>query len=268
MDNVSQNLSLSEAASHFLADLPNEDRGLSQQEIHRFVRWFGRERPLAGLVAAEVANYAERLSISDTDYIRKLELVRAFLTRAKKKGWSKTNLAVHLKARKEKARVQSPSRRGSVEAVSLTQQGYAELEAELEALQGKRSAAIDEIRRAAADKDFRENVPLAAAREQRGLLEGRIRELEATLKSAVVIGEKKKATLTVGVGDSIVLCDLDSGEELRYTLVGPSEVDPARGKISSASPIGQSVVGRGQGEIVEVAAPAGKLRYQVKQVEH
>jgi len=98
-------------------------------------------------------------------------------------------------------------------------------------------------------------------------LEGRIKELEETLKSAVVIDEKQKTTLTVGIGDSIVLCDLDSGEELRYTLVGPSEVDPTRGKISSASPIGRAVIGRGQGEIVEVAAPAGKLRYQVKQFE-
>ena len=267
MSSIGQNLSLGEAASHFLADLPPEERGSRQQEIHKFVRWFGRERPLSGLTAAEVANYAERLSISDTDYMRKLELVRAFLTCAKKEGWSKTNLAIHLKARKEKTRLRSSSRQDSPETVFLTRQGYAELEAELAALQDKRSEAIDEIHRAAADKDFRENVPLEAAREQRGQLEGRIRELEETLKSAVVIDEKQKTTITVGVGNSVILCDLDSGEELRYTLVGPSEVDPAKGKISSASPIGRAVIGRGQGEIVEVAAPAGKLRYKVKQVE-
>jgi len=267
MSSIGQNLSLGEAASHFLADLPPEERGSSQQEIHKFVRWFGRERPLVGLAAAEVANYAERLSISDTDYMRKLELVRAFLAYAKKEGWSKTNLAVHLKSRKEKTRLRSSPRQTSPEAVFLTQQGYAELEAELAALQSKRSEAIDEIRRAAADKDFRENVPLEAAREQRGQLEGQIRELEETLKSAVVIDEKRKTTITVGIGNSVILCDLDSGEELRYTLVSPSEVDPARGKISSASPIGRAVIGRGQGEVVEVAAPAGKLRYQIKQVE-
>ncbi len=267
MGSDSPSLSLGEAVSHFLTGLPPEERGSSQQEIHKFVRWFGRERPLVGLAAAEVANYAERLSVSDTDYMRKLELVRAFLAYARKKGWSQTNLAVHLKARKEKARLRSSPRRGSPAAVFLTRQGYAELEAELATLQGKRSASIDEIRRAAADKDFRENVPLAAAKEQRGLLEGRIMELEETLKSAAVIDEKPKTTLTVGIGDSVVLDDLDSGEELRYTLVSPREVDPTRGKISSASPIGQAVIGRGQGEIVEVAAPAGKLRYQIKQVE-
>ena len=264
---VSQNLSLGEAASHFLADLEPEERGSSQQEIYKFIRWFGWERPLAGLTAAEVANYAEQLLLSDTDYLRKLELIRAFLVYARKKGWSKTNLAVHLKARKRKAGVRSSSRRGSLETVFLTRQGYAELEAELATLQSKRLELIDEIRRAAADKDFRENVPLEAAREQRGQVEGRIIELEATLKSAVVIDQKQEDTLQVSIGGSVILCDLDSGEELCYTLVSPREVDPTRGKISSASPIGQAVIGRGQGEIVEVAVPAGKLRYQIKQVE-
>ncbi|GAG34627.1 unnamed protein product, partial [marine sediment metagenome] len=182
-------------------------------------------------------------------------------------GWSKTNLAIHLKARKGKTRLRSPSRRGSPQTVSLTQQGYAELEAELAALQSKRPQAIDEIRRAAADKDFRENVPLEAAREQRGHLEGRIMELEETLKSAVVIDEKQQGTLKVSLGDNVVLRDLDSGEELRYMLVSPSEVDPSRGKISSASPIGRAIVGKGQGETVEITAPVGKLRYQIKQIE-
>ncbi len=212
MGNVSQNISLGEAASRFLADSPPEERGSSQQEIYQFIRWFGWERPFAGLTAAEVANYAERLSLSDTDYIRKLELIRTFLLYAKKKGWSKTNLAIHLKARKGKTGLRSLSRRGSPETVLLTRQGYTELEAELAALHSKRFEAIDEIRRAAADKDFRENVPLEAAREQRGQLEGRIIELEETLKSAVVIDEKQKATLRVSIGDTVILHDLDSGE--------------------------------------------------------
>ena len=268
MDNVSQSLTLIEAAGYFMAELPPEERGSSQQEIYKFIRWFGWERPLAGLTAAEVANYAEQLLLSDADYLRKLALIRAFLVYARKKGWSKTNLAVHLKARKGKARPRSLSRRGSPETVFLTKQGYADLEAELVTLQNKRLEVIDEIRRAAADKDFRENVPLQAAREQYGQLEGRIMELEETLKSAVVIDEKPADTLRVNIGDSVILCDVDSGEELCYMLVSPKEVDPARGKISSVSPIGQAIIGKGQGEIVEVAAPAGKLRYRIQQVKH
>ncbi len=267
MNNGTHNLSLGEVTSRFLAGLPSGERGSSQQEIYKFVRWFGGERSFAEITGAEVANYAERLSTSDTDYIKKLELMRVFLVYAKKEGWSKTNLATHLKARKGKTGLPSPSRQSSSETILLTRQGYADLEAELAVLYSKRAETIDEMRKAAADKDFRENVPLQAAREQRGQIEGRIMELEETLKSAAVINEKQKATLKVGIGDSVILCDLDSDEELRYTLVSPREVDPARGKISNASPIGRAIVGKGQGEIVEIAVPAGKLRYQIKQIE-
>ena len=267
MTSIGQNLSLGEAASHFLADLPPGESGASQQEIYKFIRWFGRERSLTGLNAAEIANYAEQLSLSDTDYMRKLELIRAFLVHAKKRGWSKANLAVHLKAKKGKTRLRPSSRQSSPETISLTRQGYADLEAELTALQNERRESIDEVRKAAADKDFRENAPLEAARERRGYLEGRIIELEGTLKVAVVIDEKQKASLKVGIGNSVILHDLDSGEELSYTLVSPREVDPTRGKISSASPIGRAVIGKAQGEMVEIVAPAGKLCYQIKEIK-
>jgi len=264
----SQNPSLGEAASLFLAKLSPEERGISQTEVYKFVRWYGWERPLAGLSAPEVANYAERLSLSDTDYARKLELIRAFLTYAKKVGWSKTNLAIHLKAKKGKAGAQSSVRWGLPETVALTQQGYAKMEAELDDLKRKRPQLIEEMRRAAADKDFRENAPLAAAREQRGHLEGRIRELEETLKAATTVNGEQKSGLKVTIGVRIVLGDLTSGEELHYMLVDPREVDPTQGKISSVSPLGKALIGRGEGEIVEVAVPAGKLRYQVKHIEH
>ncbi|MBM2825855.1 MAG: transcription elongation factor GreA [Dehalococcoidales bacterium] len=262
-----QKISMGEAASHFLANLAPEERELSQQELNRFVRWFGMERLLAGVRGPEVANYAERLSLSDTDYARKLELTRAFLVMVKKEGWSKVNLSIHLKAKKRKTKAPPPSRRGQPEAVLLSREGYDKLEAELAALREKRPQLIDEIRKAAADKDFRENVPLQAAREQRGHLEGRISELETALKSAVVIDEKQPATARVNIGDIVTLLDLGSGEECCYTLVSTREIDPARGRISKTSPIGQALVGCIVGEIVEVAAPVGRRSYQIKQVE-
>jgi len=262
--NSNQNPSLGEAASRFLVGLPPEERRTSQQEIYKFIRWYGWERPFAELTAPEVANYAERLSLSDPDYVRKLELIRAFLVYAKKEGWSKSNLATHLKAKKGKTSSQSLFRQSLPETIS--QQAYDELKAELAALKGKRLQAIDEMRRAAADKDFRENAPLEAARERSGQLEGRIIKLEEVLKSAVVIDGKQEVTSKVSIGDSIILRDLNSDEELCYTLVSPREVDPTKGKISVASPIGKAIIGRGAGEIVEVTTPAGKLRYQIKRV--
>lgn len=267
MDDAGQNVTLNEAASRFLAELPAEEEAASRREINRFVRWFGGERTFTALAPAEVAKYAEGVPLSDTGYAKKLDIAKAFLTYARKKGWSRTNLAVHLKARKGKSRKPASPKSDAPEPVYLTRQGYAELEAELEDLRNKSLEAIEEIRKAAADKDFRENVPLQAARERRGHLEGRIRELEETLKLAVIMDGKQKASLKVDIGDSVIICDLESGEEQHCTLVNVREVDPSRGKISSASPIGQAIMGREQGEVVEVTAPVGILRYKIKQIE-
>jgi transcription elongation factor GreA len=126
----------------------------------------------------------------------------------------------------------------------------------------------EELRLAMADKDFRENAPLDAARERQGLLEARIRELEATLKQAVIIADASlRSNARVGVGSAVLLRNLKSGVELRYVLVSPSEVNPAEGKISIASPVGKALIERSAGEEVEVAAPAGKIRFRIESVE-
>lgn len=268
MDESCQELSLNEAAGEYLATLEYKERAAAQQEIHKFIRWFGWDLSFIQMTASGLDNYTEQLSKSDTDYMKKLVLVKAFLVFAKKKGWSKTNLSVHLKAKKGKNKAVKISRKSKQKPVILTKQGYADLEAELATLKIKSLEVIDEITKAAADKDFRENAPLQAAREQRGQIEGRIMELQETLKSAEIIDENNKSGLKVGIGNSVIICDLASGSELHYTLVSPTEVNPARGRISSASPIGQALVGRDEGEIVEVIAPAGILRYQIKQIEH
>jgi transcription elongation factor GreA len=259
--------SLGEAAVQFLARLSPQERETSQPEVYKFVRWYGWGRPFFRLTAPEVASYAEQLSLSDTDYSKKLELIRSFLAHAKKEGWSRTNLATHLKTKKAKVGPQVATQHSLPESVSLTRQKYDELEAELADLSRRSRELIDEIRRAAADKDFRENAPLAAAREERGHVEGRIKELEQTLKAATIIGDKREPALKTGVGDRIVLSDLASGEELRYMIVDPREVDPSKGKISIASPLGKALIGRSNGEVVEITVPAGKLRYQIKRVE-
>ncbi len=263
MDSASQNPNLSEAASRFLASLPAEDGEKSQQAVYGFVRWYGGKISLAELTAHEVENYAARLPSSQANY---LDQVRAFLAFARKRGWSKTNLAAHLKTRKTKTRL-SPSGRRRAASTPLTRQGYAGLEAEIAKLKKRRLEVIEEVRLAAADKDFRENAPLDAAREEKGHLEGRIMELEETLKSATIIDQTKSAGLKVSVGDSVILIDPDSGEELHYTVVSPREVDPVKGRISNNSPIGKAIIGCAQGETVEITAPLGKLCYQIKQIE-
>ncbi len=266
MHSTKENISLGEAADSFLAGLLASERGISRQVVYRFVRWFGWKQPLAKLTAHGIANYAGKLSSSDTDHVKKLEPVRNFLVHAKEAGWIKRNLALHLKIKKGKDKVTSRSRQGSPEAITLTQHGYDEMKKELATLKNKRPQIIDEIHRAAADKDFKENAPLAAAREDLGYLEGKIKQLEEIEKSAVLMHNQPKFSLKINIGDSIVLLDLVSGEEFKYTIVSPREVNPIKGKISNVSPIGQAIIGRAQGDTVEIKAPAGRLRYKILQV--
>ena len=124
-----------------------------------------------------------------------------------------------------------------------------------------------DIQVAAADKDFRENAPLHAAREERGHVEGRIKELEGTLKAATIIDENKEPTVKSVVGDSLVLTDLATGEECCYRIVDPREVNPSKGKISIASPLGKALLGKQDGQEIEIIAPVGKLRYRIIRIE-
>jgi transcription elongation factor GreA len=261
-----QNPNLGEAASMYLAALPVEKRVVSQQEIYKFNRWFGRERLFDSIKPSEIDNYAEQASRSDAGHADKLALVRAFLSYARKKGWSQINLGTHLKAKKGKTRSTPVGRKEIVEPVAVTKEGYEKIQAELESLKDQRQEAIEEMTKAAADKDFRENAPLHAAREKRGMLEGRIIELEAILKAAEIVDEQNQSSEGVDIGKSFILADPEKGIEMRYTLVGPREADPANGRISSVSPIGKAVLGKKKGNMVEINAPAGKLKYKLKEI--
>ena len=264
MPSSQSNPTLGEAATLFLEHLAADKREASQPEVHKFAHWYGWDKPFAGLTAPQVAGYAEQMPPTDT--VRKLELVKAFLAYAKKMGWSAVNMGVHLKAKKAKTG-KTAARRVQMEPVSLSQQRYDELKAELDGLKKRSLELIDEIRRAAADKDFRENAPLHAAREERGHVEGRVRELEEMFKVATVIDASRGKTHKTCIGDSVVLCDLASGAEVCYRIVDPREVDAAKGKISHASPLGKAVVGRCEGDEVEITAPAGKRRYKLVRIE-
>jgi len=121
------------------------------------------------------------------------------------------------------------------------------------------------MQRAAADKDFRENAPLHAARNRKAQLEGRIKELESTLEIAKVM-EERQATSRIKIGDSVVLCDLASGKELRYALVHPQEANATKGRLSIVSPLGKVLLDKEKGQTIEVAAPAGTFCYRVEDI--
>jgi transcription elongation factor GreA len=267
MSNDSPSPRLSEAVAQYLAKLPAKEREACQPEVYKFARWYGWERPFSELAPPHVASYAETLDVSAPDYEKKFEVLRAFFAHARKVGWSRTNLATHLKTKKGKAGPVARGKRSQPEAANLSQQRYDELVAELEGLRTKSRELVKAIQLAAADKDFRENAPLHAAREERGHVEGRIKELDEAIRAANIIDDAKKPSLKSGLGDSIVMNDLTSGLELRYKIVDTREADPVKGKISIGSPLGKALMGKSDGDIVEVTAPAGMRRYRIERIE-
>jgi transcription elongation factor GreA len=224
--------------------LPSEERLKAQQEVYKFVRWYGEKRPIVGLTIPEVANYAEQITSSTTEVLEKLGTIKTLLNYAHKQGLTRTNLAVHLKSKKTPPKSASLLKRHSHRKVLLTSQGYADLKAELDTLKNSRPRIAEELQKAASDKDFRENAPLEAAREHQGQVEARIRKLESTLKMATLADDQQSSGREISFGDTVVLQDLASGEQASYMLVDASEANPMESKISVVSPMGQALLGK------------------------
>lgn len=259
MEHISErNPTLAEVADAFLSNLPPEERGKTQAQLFKFVRWLGSSRQVKDISPVDVASYGEQIIPSA------VKPLKSFLSYIQKKGLTRINLAPHLRARKASSKAVA-SWQISQGQTTLTAQGYAKLEAELTSLKNQLPEIIVEIQKAAADKDFSENAPLSAARERKAHLEGRIEELESTLNMARIMGEGK-ATSRAKFGDTVVLCDLSSGKELSYALVDPREANPATGKLSVASPLGKVLLDKEKGQTVEVVAPAGTFCYRIENI--
>ncbi|MGD0205115.1 MAG: transcription elongation factor GreA [Dehalococcoidia bacterium] len=258
-------VSLSQAAALFLSALAPEVRQESQGEVYRFIRWYGADRPAGELRGHDVALYAESLGAATADVVRRAEVLRSFLAFAKKEGLTITNLATHLRLRKSPQGAE-----GSAATVAppsqLTAEGHTSLSAELESLKAQRPHIAEELRRAMADKDFRENAPLDAMREHQAHVEGRIHQLETILKHAQVVGGETAPGAKTHLGSTVILRDLASGSAVRYTLVSPSEVSPSEGKISIASPVGKALINRTVGEEVEVSVPVGRRHFRIEEI--
>ena len=252
------NATLSKVADAFLSNLPPEERSGVQAEISKFVRWLGSSRQVQEISPVDVASYGEQITPSA------VKPLRSFLTYLRKKGFIRTSLAPHLRARKVSPKAGASwhiPRTGA----TLTAEGYARLQSELASLKDQLPDVIEEMQRAAADKDFSENAPLAATRERKAHLKGRIKELEAMLNLAS-IARKSQEVSRAKFGDTVVLRDLSAGKELSYDLVDPREANPARGKLSVTSPLGKVVLDKEKGQTVEVMAPAGTFCYRIEDI--
>ena len=267
--NPDQSVTLIEAVGVYVEGLKSKDgQSQTQQELLKFVRWCGADRAMSELRPPEVGDYAEHAVGSGvgTQTQERLDGVKKFLSFAKKKGFTEQNLSPHMRATRGRSRSRRGKEGDAPKVTKLTRGGHAKLVTEREELKARRGPLAVEIRRAAADKDVRENVPLEAARERLGHVETRIREVEEVLKGAVIIGPSGKADQVVRLGAKIVVKDLGTGRQTRYTLVDATEASPLDGKISDVSPVGKALLRRSVGQDVEVETPRGKLRYKIVKV--
>ncbi|GAA0234403.1 transcription elongation factor GreA [Castellaniella daejeonensis] len=133
----------------------------------------------------------------------------------------------------------------------------------------ERPEVINAIAEARAQGDLSENAEYDAARERQGFIEGRIQELESTLSNAQIINPAELDAAGQAVfGATVEIEDLESGERLTYQIVGDLEADIRANMISVSSPVARALIGKSEGDVVEVRAPAGVREYEVCSVSY
>lgn len=152
--------------------------------------------------------------------------------------------------------------------VILTYEGLKKLEEELELLRGPKRMEIKErIKVALSFGDISENSEYDEAKNEQAYVEGRIAQLETMLKNARVIDEEDVSTDKVTIGSRVTLLDMELNEEIVYTIVGSTEANPAKFKISNESPVGSALMQKKKGETVEVSVPDGVLKFKILKIE-
>lgn len=152
----------------------------------------------------------------------------------------------------------------------LTREGSQRLRKELEHLKKKvRPGIIVAIAEARAHGDLRENAEYHAAREQQGFIEGRIQHLETTLSSAQVIDVRQlNASGRVVFGATVTVAEEETGDETTYQIVGELEADIKHNRIAVTSPIARALIGKQEGDVVEVKAPGGDRELEIVTVKY
>ena len=146
----------------------------------------------------------------------------------------------------------------------LTSEGLKKLEEELDELKSvKRREVAEKIKVALGYGDLSENSEYDEAKNEQGLIEARIAEIESTLKNVKIIDEDNLSTEHVQLGNTVTVKDIDEDEILVLHIVGSKEVDVDAGKISDESPIGKALIGHSKGDVVDVEAPAGTFKFEI-----
>ena len=146
----------------------------------------------------------------------------------------------------------------------LTRNGEAKLKAELDELKSVRRREIAEkIKVALSFGDLSENSEYDEAKNEQGIIESRIAEIEATLAHAQIIDDDDNSTEKVGIGTIVKILDIEMEEEMEFKMVGTKEADINSGRLSDESPIGAAILGHKVSEVVDVETPSGVLKFEI-----
>ncbi|MBP2645123.1 MAG: transcription elongation factor GreA [Firmicutes bacterium] len=152
--------------------------------------------------------------------------------------------------------------------IILTAEGLKKIEQKLDHLKSVRRREVAErIKQAIEFGDISENSEYEDAKNEQAFIEGEILTLEKMLRNAKLIDEDEISAEVVSLGSTVVLKDLEFGDDLEYTIVGSAEADPTEFKISNESPVGEAIMGQKVGSVVEVHVPAGTLKYEIMDIK-
>ena len=208
------------------------------------------------------------LKHSNQNASKKLTVARDYLNYIHTEGFTESNLGNHIRNKKGR-RSGSVSLKSKVhegDLIEISKEYHDSLEKELNVKYKEREDVVVDINKAAADKDFRENAPLEAAREKQGLIESQIKTIEETLRKSVIFNTKRsnKKNKIAQIGSKVTL--EKENKRTKINLVASPEADVNLSKISLESPLGKALLGKGENDHVTISAPAGEIKYKIVKV--
>jgi len=261
--------SLSSAFQYYVQNSPRKLNNIAQQEIGRMVRWLGATRNINSITPSEIGFYSDEFAkrTSTDSAPQKVAYLKKFLAFLKLNNLSEANLASHLRMKKSNVgKITKKLEETKIDQINLTEAGYKDYQKQLRDYKSERPQLADEVRRAAADGDIRENAPLDAAREKIEMVNSKIYEIEAILKVANIIDSTSQGDKIV-IGSKVIVKNHQSKNNYEYQLVEANEANPLVGKISSVSPVGAAILGRRSGDEVTVSTPAGEQIFTIDEIK-
>lgn len=225
-----------------------------------------------------IEQYVQMTNVKHSNFnaSKKLTVARDFLgflhnpdSNDEKIKFTDTNLSNHIRNKKGRrtGSLSLKSRLHEEDVIEISQEYHDNLISDLAIRFKEREDVVVDINKAAADKDFRENAPLEAAREKQGLIESQIKTIEETLRKSAIINTKKnsKTNKIAKIGSKVTMLQ-NSKTRVKISLVASPEADVNTSKISVESPIGMALVGKTENEEVIVSAPVGSVNYKIVKI--